>query len=125
MILYRSNNEYALFQVAKSLELSNKELDTFTEIRKNEPLRMLLIMSGVYINTIQDEAIRFLYDNLEEIRQKNNGLSLTCILFRLQTMLDYTYWHAEQVGIRKQVFTVIELKELQKEINNKWIKYKK
>ena len=107
------------------IELSNRELDTLTEIRNNEPLRMVLIMSGIYINTIRDETIRFLYDNLEEIRQKNSKLSLTCILFRLQTMLDYTYFHAEQIGIRKQVFTVTELKELQKEINNKWQKKSK
>jgi len=104
------------------IELSDREIDTLVEIRHNEPLRMMLIMSGIYINTIQDETIRFLYDNLEEIRQKNSGLSLTCILFRLQTLLDYTYWHAEQVGIRKRVFSIIELKELQKEINSKWIK---
>jgi len=107
------------------IELEERELDTLTEIRNNEPLRMVLIMSGVYINTIRDETIRFLYDNLEEIRQKNSKLSLTCILFRLQTMLDYTYFHAEEVGIRKQVFTVTELKELQKEINNKWQKKSK
>ena len=107
------------------IELSNRELDTLTEIRHNEPLRMLLIMSGVYINTIRDETIRFLYDNLEEIRRKNGKLSLTCVLFRLQTMLDYTKFHAEQVGIRKQVFTVTELKELQKEINNQWQKKNK
>jgi len=107
------------------IELSNRELDTLTEIRHNEPLRMLLIMSGIYINTIRDETIRFLYDNLEEIRQKNGKLSLTCVLFRLQTMMDYTYFHAEEVGIRKQVFTVTELKELQKEINNQWQKKNK
>ena len=107
------------------IELSNRELDTLTEIRNNEPLRMVLIMAGVYINTIRDETIRFLYDNLEEIRQKNSKLSLTCILFRLQTMLDYTKFYAEQIGIRKQVFTVTELKELQKEINNKWQKKSK
>jgi len=107
------------------IELSNRELDTLTEIRNNEPLRMVLIMSGIYINTIRDETIRFLYDNLEEIRQKNSKLSLTCILFRLQTMLDYTKFYAEQIGIRKQVFTVTELKELQKEINNKWQKKSK
>jgi len=107
------------------IELSNRELDTLTEIRNNEPLRMMLIMAGVYINTIQNETIRFLYDNLEEIRQKNSKLSLTCVLFRLQTVLDYTYFHAEQIGIRKQVFTVTELKELQKEINNKWQKKSK
>ena len=107
------------------IELEERELDTLTEIRHNEPLRMLLIMSGVYINTIRDETIRFLYDNLEEIRRKNGKLSLTCVLFRLQTMLDYTYFHAEEVGIRKQVFTVTELKELQKEINNQWQKKSK
>ena len=107
------------------IELSNRELDTLTEIRHNEPLRMMLVMAGVYINTIQNETVRFLYDNLEEIRQKNGKLSLTCVLFRLQTMMDYTYFHAEEVGIRKQVFTVTELKELQKEINNKWQKKNK
>jgi len=107
------------------IELSNQELDTLTEIRNNEPLRMVLIMAGVYINTIRDETIRFLYDNLEEIRQKNSKLSLTCILFRLQTMLDYTKFYAEEVGIRKQVFTVTELKKLQKEINSKWRNYEK
>ena len=104
------------------LELSNRELDTITEIRHNEPLRMLLIMNNIYLPLIiQDETIRFLFNN-SELMVKNPGKSVSLMLVKLQNLLDFTYFHAEQLEIYREVYTVDELKELQKEINNKWNK---
>ena len=103
-------------------ELSNRELDAFTEIRNNEPLRMMLIMSGIYLPLIiEDDTIRFLFNN-PELRVKNQKYSLTLMLCKLQNLIDFTYFHAKDLGIYRQVFTVSELKELQKEINDKWKK---
>jgi len=103
------------------IELSNREMDTITEIRKNEPVRMILAMSGIYLPLIiQDETIRFLFDNIEELKEKNKEYSLILMLLKLQNLIDFTYFHAKRLGIYKQIFTVSELKELQKEINNKW-----
>ena len=100
-------------------ELSNRELDTFTEIRHNEPLRMMLIMSGIYLPLIiEDDTIRFLFNN-PELMAKNQKYSLPLMLCKLQNLINFTYFHAEELGIYRQVFTVSELKELQKEINNK------
>ena len=105
------------------IELSDRELDTFTEIRHNEPLRMMLIMSGIYLPLIiEDETIRFLFDNIQKLRDKNQKYSLTLMLCKLQNLIDFTYFHAKDMGIYRQVFTVSELKELQKEINDKWKK---
>ena len=62
-------------------ELSNRELDTFTEIRNNEPLRMMLIMSGIYLPLIiEDDTIRFLFNN-HELMAKNQKYSLPLIYF--------------------------------------------
>ena len=100
-------------------ELSNRELDTFTEIKNNEPLRMMLIMSGIYLPLIiEDETIRFLFNN-NELMAKNQKYSLPLMLCKLQNLMDFTYFHAKELEIYRQVFTVSELKELQKEINNK------
>ena len=105
------------------IELSNREIDTLIEIRYNKPLRMILAMSGIYIPLIiQDETIRFLYENIEGLREENQKYSLTLMLLKLQNLLDFTYFHATQLEIYRQVFTIVELKELQKEINNKWKK---
>ena len=104
------------------IELSERELDTFTELQNNEPLRMLLAMSGVYLGIIRNETIRFLYNNIEELSKKNSKYSLSLMLIKLQNLLDFTYFHADQLGIYRQVFTPKELKELQEEINNKWKK---
>ncbi len=102
------------------IELEDRELDTFTEIRHNEPLRMMLIMSGIYLPLIvQDETIRFLCEN-NELRVKNQKYSLTLMLCKLQNLMDITYFYAKDLGIYRQVFIVSELKELQKEINDKW-----
>lgn len=104
------------------IELEDRELDTFTEIRHNEPLRIMLIMSGIYLPLIiQDETIRFLCEN-NELRVKNQEYSLTLMLCKLQNLMDITYFYARDLGIYRQVFTVNELKELQKEINDKWKK---
>ena len=101
------------------IELSNRELDTFTEIRNNEPLRMMLMMSGIYLPLIiEDDTIRFLFNN-PELMAKNQKYSLTLMLCKLQNLINFTYFHAEELGIYRQVFTVSELKELQKEINDK------
>lgn len=105
------------------IELEDRELDTFTEIRHNEPLRMMLIMSGIYLPlTVQDETIRFLCENISELRVKNQKYSLTLMLCKLQNLMDITYFYAKDLGIYRQVFTVSDLKELQKEINDKWTK---
>ncbi len=102
------------------IELENRELDTFIEVRHNEPLRMMLIMSGIYLPLIiEDETIRFLYEN-NELRVNNKEYSLTLMLCKLQNLMDITYFYAKDLGIYRQVFTVSELKELQKEINDKW-----
>ena len=102
------------------IELSNREIDIITEVRSNKPLRMILAMSGVYVPlNIENRTIRFLYENISELRQKNGKYSLTLMMLKLQNLMDYTYFHAAQVGIYRQVFTVTELKELQKEINGK------
>ena len=106
------------------IELSDRELDTIVELRKNEPLRMMLIMTGVYLPLIiEDSTIRLLFMN-PEIRQKNLDISLIGLLLKLQRMLDDTYWYAQQVKISRQIYTVKELKDLQKEINIKWQKKK-
>ena len=102
------------------IELENRELDTFIEVRHNEPLRMMLIMSGIYLPLIiEDETIRFLCENINELRAKNQKYSLTLMLCKLQNLMDVTYFYAKDLGIYRRVFTVSELKELQKEINSK------
>ncbi len=104
-------------------ELETREINTLIEIRHNNPLRMILAMSGVYVSlTVTNETIRFLYNNIEELRDKNSKYSLSLMLVKLQNLLDYTYFYAEMYRIYRQVFTIKELKELQKEINSKWIR---
>lgn len=103
-------------------QLSGAEMNLMEKRLKERRKDKMLEMSGVWVpawSYADEKVIDFLYDNMEELKDKNKGLTLTEAILKLQREFDDIEFYLSLLGRNMPVIQTVEDMKKQREIINK------
>ncbi len=114
---------WAIEAIENYIDLCEKQafeaqMEVMSEYSLERRSKKILDMCGVYVHSfITERVVNFLYNNIEELREKNKKTSLTQMLFKLQILFDQLDTYSQMYNCERIIATPGDIKKLQKEIN--------